>query len=224
MKPHSTRIDGTSAQLKPVRSVRLTSPRLAAPVACTAAAWTSRAAFRLRAESGHQLVEVQATQEFHDVIEDAFGRVAVIVNLDRVGMRELAAQDHFALESLDGQGVGAIGQQQFDGGIATEQRVTGAIDDAHAALADFFLEGILAELLELEFRLGQPPFPSEIRIRKNKHPRCAQYQEQGQTGEQWLQNSQWPIGLRCVNLRRNAEAVIGQPPPRSDHLHTPVVT
>src|SRR4029077_16390269 len=48
MNPVSTRIAGTFAQLKPVRSLRPTSPLSFARVAATGARWTSRAARRLR--------------------------------------------------------------------------------------------------------------------------------------------------------------------------------
>ena len=48
MNPVSTRIAGTFAQLKPVRSLRRTSPLSFARVAATVARWTSRAARRLR--------------------------------------------------------------------------------------------------------------------------------------------------------------------------------
>ena len=46
-KPVSTRIAGTAAQLKPVRSERSTTPSSRAPVARTSARWTRRAARRL---------------------------------------------------------------------------------------------------------------------------------------------------------------------------------
>ena len=48
-KPVSTRIAGTFAQLKPVRSLRGMRPRSAAPVARTTLRWTRRAARKLRA-------------------------------------------------------------------------------------------------------------------------------------------------------------------------------
>ena len=47
MKPHSTRIAGTFAQLKPVKSERRTRPTFFAPVERTTDACTLRAARRL---------------------------------------------------------------------------------------------------------------------------------------------------------------------------------
>ena len=49
-------------------------------------------AFGQRPKTLHQVVQVQAAQIFHGIVKNAAGRVAVIINLNGVGMRELAGQ------------------------------------------------------------------------------------------------------------------------------------
>src|SRR5438034_6184983 len=74
-------------------------------------------------------------------------------------MSELTGQAHFALEPLDRIRVGPVGQKEFDGRIASHQRVSRPVNDAHAAFTNFFLQRVLAELFQLEFGFAEPSAP-----------------------------------------------------------------
>ncbi len=93
----------------------------------------------------HQLLEVDAVEVLHRVIEHAVGRAAVVVDRDRVRMTELRGHLHLALEALEVRLARAIRRQQLDRGRPAQHRVAGAVDDAHAAGADLLLERVLAE-------------------------------------------------------------------------------
>ena len=66
-------------------------------------------AFRQMTATRRQVMEIEAAQIFHGIIENAVGRVAVIIDLNRVRMRELAGQADFALEACNGGRIGAVG-------------------------------------------------------------------------------------------------------------------
>ena len=138
-------------------------------------------------------------------------------------MGELAGEADFALEPLDGGGVRAVGQEQFHGGVAPHERVAGAIDDAHAAFADFFVERVLAELLQLQLGFAQPPAPGEVGVGKNKQDDGAKDEQQKERDEDVLQHAQRPVGLDRVNLSHHADAELGQPAPRADDRHAAII-
>ena len=94
-----------------------------------------------------QLRERGTGQVFHRIVEDAVGRAAEIVDLDRVrdasswlasctsrSKRAMADRRH------------VVGLQQFDGRAAAQHRMAGPIDDAHAPFADLLFQGVLADL------------------------------------------------------------------------------
>src|SRR5439155_16763007 len=181
------------------------------------------AAFGLRAESGDEFVEIQSAQEFHRVVEDAFRRVAVVVNLDRVGMSELAGKAHFAFEALDRLRVGAVGQEQFDSRIASHERVARPVNDSHAAFPDLLLQRVLAQLPELEFGFAQAPAPRDVEVGKHEHAGRTEHQQQHQDDEKKLDHAQWLVSFAGVNLRGDTEAELWQPAPRADYRNAAII-
>src|SRR5205807_5186762 len=128
------------------------------------------------------------------------------VNLDRVGMSELTGQAHFALEALDRIRVGPVGQKEFDGRIASHQRVSRPVNDAHAAFANFFLQRVLAELFQLEFGFAEPPAPDNVEVGKEKHAGRAKQQQEKQNYEKQLEHAQRLVTFGGVDLRCDTEA------------------
>ena len=61
---------------------------------------------RQRAGLAHQVGEAQALEVFHHVVERAVVGVAVVVDLDRVGVRQPGGRLHLALEPGQGDRVG----------------------------------------------------------------------------------------------------------------------
>ena len=110
-------------------------------------------AFRLRAVLFHQPVEGQAVEIFHRVIENAFGRAAVIVEGDGVGMGQLAGHLHLPLKSRGAGLVHFFRLQQFHRHRPAHQRMVCAINRAERALANLVVQGVLAELFGLQSRL-----------------------------------------------------------------------
>ncbi len=107
-----------------------------------------RPARRQGAGRPDQLFQAHPGQVFHDVIEDAVVGVAVVVDGDRVGVREPGGRVDFSLEAGQGRGVGAsLGFDQLEGAGTLQELVLGHVDLAHPAGADLLEEPILAELL-----------------------------------------------------------------------------
>ena len=147
----------------------------------------------------------------------------VVIDLNGVGVRELAGQADFAFKTRHRGGIRAARQQQFDGGVPAQQRMAGAIDHAHAALADFFLHRVLAQLLQFQFSGVQALPPCEIGVREHKHSRRAQHQAEHQDHEDQLQYAQRTVGFIGINLRRHAKAKLRQPARSAHHRHSPIV-
>ena len=107
-----------------------------------------RAGRRNRAVVFDDLADVVAGQEFHHVIKRAVGRAAVVVDVDRVPVRELGRGADFALEAGQHLRVaGLFGADQLHGAGPLHHLVLGQIHFAHAAGAELLLEPILAQLL-----------------------------------------------------------------------------
>ena len=97
--------------------------------------WITRG-LGLRAVALDERLQVDAVEVFHRVIEDAFGRAAVVVDRDGVRVVELAGDLHFALEALDRRLVDFVDVEHLDGRRAAEHGVMALVDDAHAAGAE----------------------------------------------------------------------------------------
>ena len=107
-----------------------------------------QASRRERAVALDELAEVVAGQELHHVVKRAVGGAAVVVDVDRVPVRELGGGADFAFEAGEHAGVaGLLGADDLDGAGALHHLVLGEIDLAHAAAAEQLFEPVLAELL-----------------------------------------------------------------------------
>src|SRR5205823_13150201 len=74
--------------------------------------------------------------------------VAGFVEADDVGVRELLEGVDLALEALEETGFeGQVGDEDFEGGLAPAVVLLGQVDAAHAAVAEFLLDGPLAQAL-----------------------------------------------------------------------------
>ena len=105
---------------------------------------------RQRAGPAHQLGEAQALEVLHHVVERPVVGVAVVVDLDRVGVRQPGGRLHLALEPGQGDRVGpGLGLDQLQGAGALQELVLGEVDLAHPALAQLAHELVLAELAGL---------------------------------------------------------------------------
>src|SRR5262249_32168001 len=99
----------------------------------------------------NELIERAAFDMLHrDEVDLAIG--ADVVDGDDVGMHERGRGPCFAEEPLAVRGlVDLIGADDFERDAAIQARVPGAVDDAHAALADFGFDAIVRE----HFALGE---------------------------------------------------------------------
>ena len=82
------------------------------------------------AVASHQLSSVDAVEVLHRVVEGAVAGAAVVVDLDRVGVRELARELHLALEARDQLVGGEVGLQHLDRRRPPEERVPREVDVA----------------------------------------------------------------------------------------------
>ena len=110
---------------------------------------TDDAPRRQRPVEGHELLEVQAAQQLHGVIEDAVRRAAVVVDRDRARMRQARGQLHLALEARERALALGAGREQLDGGRPPQQRVPRFPDDAHRSAPEAAHEPVGPDLLPL---------------------------------------------------------------------------
>ena len=103
------------------------------------------AALGLCAVAPHEILEVDAVQVFHGVIEHAVRRAAVVIDRDGVRVGQHRGQLHLALEPLHVPLADALWRQQLDRGWPPQHRVVRAVYDAHRAFADLLVEGVLSE-------------------------------------------------------------------------------
>ena len=108
-----------------------------------------------RPEARDEVLEAEAVDVLHHVVEDAVGRAPVVVDGDRVGRVQAARELHLALEPDETVLAGAVGGEQLDRDVTLHHRVARAIHGAHAALADLRAERVLAELLRLARLLAE---------------------------------------------------------------------
>lgn len=93
-----------------------------------------------------QVVERPSGNELHDEVIDAALGVEVMHGRD-VWMVEPGERQRFPLEAAAGRiVVKRVGRQDFDGDIAIEMLVAGAIDDPHAAGADLLHDAVVSQL------------------------------------------------------------------------------
>ena len=85
----------------------------------------------------HQVVQRQAPEQLHHVVKGAVAGAAVVVNIDRVGVRQLGRRADLALEAGQRHRIGVVsGPNPLERAGPLEQRVFGQIDLAHSAAAD----------------------------------------------------------------------------------------
>jgi hypothetical protein len=100
----------------------------------------------LRTELAHERLEIDPIQVLHRVVEDAVRGTSVVEHGHRVRVAELGGELDLALEAGQALRARFVRPQQLDRGRAAQHGVLGAVDHPHAALAELFLEGVLAEL------------------------------------------------------------------------------
>ena len=158
---------------------------------------------RQRAGPAHQVGEAQALEVLHHVVERAVVGVAVVVDLDRVGVRQPGGRLHLALEPGQGDRVGpGLGLDQLQGAGALQELVLGEVDLAHAALAQLADELVLAELAGL-VQLGAQAVHEERAVDRQRH---ADRQEQdvraGLLGLAELRDDRGDVGMQAEEEQR----------------------
>jgi hypothetical protein len=84
-----------------------------------------------------QVVQAQAREILHDVVESAVLGVAIVIDLHRVRVGQGGGGLHFALEAPQGPRVaGPLGPDQFDGARPAEEQVLGQVHLPHPARAE----------------------------------------------------------------------------------------
>ena len=83
-----------------------------------------------------QFGQRDAVEILHHVVRLALARAAEVVDLERVGMSQLAGELYFALEAVDELVGGDVLLQDLDCSRSLEQRVPRQVDRRHAAFAD----------------------------------------------------------------------------------------
>ena len=127
------------------------------------------AAGRQRPVLAHESLEVDAVEILHHVVERALRRAAVVVDGDGVRIGEPRGQLRLALEAPKVPLPRLPGRQQLDRGRPPQHLVLGAIDDAHAALADLLEEPVLAEAPRASHRAAQ--VERHVRDQRREHDR-----------------------------------------------------
>ena len=106
--------------------------------------------FRERSVSFDKLLQVDARQELHHVIERAIFGVPVIVDVDGIPMSKLCRRADFAFKSLENARVaGLLLSDDFNRTTAFQQQVLGFINFTHSTGAEQAREPILTKLLRL---------------------------------------------------------------------------
>src|SRR5688572_12711386 len=103
----------------------------------------------LRAEVRDELLEIDAVEILHRVIEDALGAAAVVEHRNRIRVRELTHVLDLALEAIERVAIDPIRQHELDRGGAAQQCMARAVDGAVTAFTDLGVQRVLAELHRL---------------------------------------------------------------------------
>ncbi len=104
-----------------------------------------------------QLREAQALEVFHDIIVHSIFGPAVVVDLDRVGVRKGRSQPDLSLEPLKSLRAGFDARpDQLHGAGALQKLVLSQVDFPHPPSAELPSKAILAELLGLHDLPSKP--------------------------------------------------------------------
>ena len=117
-----------------------------------------------------------------------------------------------------------IWHQQLYCRLASHQRMTGAIDDAHPALAYFFLKLVLPELLDPQLGFIESALPHQVQVRKQEHQQGADQEQKKMHDEQNLEHAEWSERFGRVYLGGHPEAMFGKPSPGTDDGHASIVS
>jgi len=141
-----------------------------------------------------QVGQAQPVEQLHHVIELAGPGPPVVVDLDRVGVREPGRDADLALEPRQGPRVaGAVGGNQFEGAGALQELVLGQVDLAHPPRAEPPSQAILAELSGL-------PLPTIHRLTRTLV---------GLGYVRQLPSRQYALGPKLIRLGESATRMIG---------------
>ena len=103
-----------------------------------------------------QPVQRDAVDELHRVVQKAVRRLAVVVDLDGVRMRQLAHQPDLALEPRGELVGGHVTLEDLDRGRPLEQRVMREMNRGHAALGELAVEPVGADTAARRGLGGEP--------------------------------------------------------------------
>jgi len=104
-----------------------------------------------KAGGGDEIAEGLAFDQFHDDVEIVVG-LADLINGADVGMGERGGGLRFAEKMAAADLVDGAGGDEFEGYVAVEDFVASAVDDAHAAFAEFGEDFVVVESLADEVR------------------------------------------------------------------------
>ena len=118
-----------------------------APQACRSSP-TTRPAGKRPVEV-HELLQVEAAQKLHGVVEDAVRRAPVVVDRNRARVRQARRQLDLALETGERPFALGTGSEQLHRGRPPEQRVPRLPDDAHGPVPEPSHQTVRPHLLSL---------------------------------------------------------------------------
>ena len=129
--------------------------------------------------------------------------MAVVVDLDRVGVRQPGGRLHLALEPGQGDRVGpGLGLDQLRGAGALQQLVLGEVDLAHPPFAQLADELVLAELAGL-VQLGAQAVQEERAVdRQRRTDRQEQDVRAGLLGRAELRDDRGGVGMQPEQKHR----------------------
>ena len=117
---------------------------------------------RLGAVTRNQFLQIQTVQILHGIIKESFRSVTVVIDLNGVGVRQLACQLDFALKSLQRKIIGLFWSQQFDGRFPPQQGVLGTIHSPHSTFAYLDFKMVLPKTFSLQLSFSQSLLPMNV--------------------------------------------------------------
>ena len=164
-----------------------------------------------------------AIEQFHGIVKNPFGRAAIIVNRDRIGMVQLAGQLHLALEAGDRDVGRFIRIDQFDGRGPAEHGVMRPIDRPHAARSDPLFQDVLSEAFGFQRRAAsralQPGHQDRIdEDDDRRHEQCANRPQNVPPHRRKRRQR-----LRQIHFGDDAEIHFRKPVPSSDRGDAAIV-
>ena len=170
-----------------------------------------------------QILESEPLEQLHGVIEDPVGRVAVVEDLDGVGVRQPAGQLHLVFELPDEVVVGSVRQQQLHSRLAPKQGVSGPVHRSHGPFADLGDQGVLAQLAGTQLRLVEAAAPDGAEVDGDQSQHSGQKDQQDENPEDPSQHTQRLEGLGGVDLGDHTELVLIDPMPGPHDGHPSIV-